>query len=50
MEREIHEHKLLEYGELGGYIYGTHLDTIRDVFKQVIITYFKLCNGKSFKI
>lgn len=34
MEREILEHKLLEYGEHNGHLYGTHLDTIRDVINS----------------
>lgn len=36
MEEDIKMHKFLEYGEYNGYFYGTHLDTIRDVIKQVI--------------
>ncbi|XP_026469361.1 MAGUK p55 subfamily member 6-like [Ctenocephalides felis] len=34
MENEIREHKFLEHGEHNGHLYGTHLDTIRDVIKQ----------------
>jgi len=34
MESEIRSHKFLEYGEYNGNIYGTHLDSIRDVIKQ----------------
>lgn len=34
MDREINEHKFLEHGEYNGNIYGTHLDSIRDVIKQ----------------
>ncbi|KAF5308813.1 hypothetical protein FQR65_LT06046 [Abscondita terminalis] len=34
MEEEIKNHKFLEYGEYNGHLYGTHLDTIRDIIKQ----------------
>ncbi|XP_054282669.1 protein PALS2-like isoform X2 [Macrosteles quadrilineatus] len=34
MERDIREHKFLEYGEHNGHLYGTSLDTIRDVIRQ----------------
>ncbi|XP_044740601.1 protein PALS2 isoform X2 [Chrysoperla carnea] len=34
METEIRNHKFLEYGEHNGHLYGTHLDTIRDVIRQ----------------
>ncbi|KAG5896715.1 hypothetical protein JTB14_014591 [Gonioctena quinquepunctata] len=34
MEEDIRNHKFLEYGEYNGHVYGTHLDTIRDVIKQ----------------
>lgn len=34
MEQEINENKFLEYGEHSGNLYGTHLDSIRDVIKQ----------------
>lgn len=34
MERDINENKLLEYGEYNGNLYGTHLDSIRNVIKQ----------------
>lgn len=34
MEREVNEHKFLEHGEHNGNLYGTHLDSIRDVIKQ----------------
>lgn len=34
MEEEIKNHKFLEYGEYNGHLYGTHLDTIREVIKQ----------------
>lgn len=35
MEEDIKNNKFLEYGEYNGHLYGTHLDTIRDVIKQV---------------
>lgn len=35
MEEDVKKHKFLEYGEYNGHLYGTHLDTIRDVIKQV---------------
>lgn len=35
MEEDIKHHKFLEYGEYNGNLYGTHLDSIRDVIKQV---------------
>lgn len=34
MESEIKNHKFLEYGEYNGHLYGTHLDSIREVIKQ----------------
>lgn len=34
MEHDIREHKFLEYGEHGGNLYGTNLDSIRDVIKE----------------
>lgn len=34
MEREIHENKFLENGDYNGNLYGTHLDSIRNVIKQ----------------
>uniref|UniRef100_A0AAR5Q1T0 MAGUK p55 subfamily member 6 n=1 Tax=Dendroctonus ponderosae TaxID=77166 RepID=A0AAR5Q1T0_DENPD len=34
MQEEIRNNKFLEYGEYNGHLYGTHLDTIRDVIKQ----------------
>lgn len=35
MEEDIKNHKFLEYGEYNGHLYGTHLDSITDVIKQV---------------
>lgn len=35
MEEEIKNCKFLEYGEYNGHLYGTHLDTVRDIIKQV---------------
>lgn len=40
MEEDIKNHKFLEYGEYNGHLYGTHLDSIRDVIKQVSINIF----------
>lgn len=34
MEQEINANQFLEYGEHGGNLYGTHLDSIREVIKQ----------------
>ncbi|XP_061511965.1 protein PALS2 isoform X2 [Anopheles gambiae] len=34
MEQEIRENKFLEFGEHNGNLYGTHLDSIRDVIRQ----------------
>uniref|UniRef100_A0A1B6CDZ8 MAGUK p55 subfamily member 6 n=1 Tax=Clastoptera arizonana TaxID=38151 RepID=A0A1B6CDZ8_9HEMI len=34
MEQEIREHKFLEYGEHNGHLYGTSLETIRDVIHE----------------
>lgn len=34
MEKGIREHHFLEYGEHNGHLYGTTLDTIRDVIHQ----------------
>lgn len=36
MEQEIRENRFLEHGDHGGNLYGTHLDSIRDVIKQGI--------------
>lgn len=42
MEEDIKNNKFLEYGEYNGHMYGTHLDTIRDVIKQVSL-FFSRC-------
>lgn len=34
MERDIRENRFLESGDYNGNLYGTHLDSIRDVIKQ----------------
>ncbi|XP_058818232.1 protein PALS2 isoform X3 [Topomyia yanbarensis] len=34
MEQEIKENRFLEYGDHNGNLYGTHLDSIRDVIRQ----------------
>ncbi|XP_049802744.1 protein PALS2 isoform X2 [Schistocerca nitens] len=34
MEEDIREHRFLEYGEHNGHLYGTKLDSIRDVIRQ----------------
>lgn len=34
MQQEIHEYKFLEHGEHNGNLYGTHMDSIRDVISQ----------------
>lgn len=34
MEEDIRQHKFLEYGEHNGNLYGTKLDTIRDIIRQ----------------
>jgi guanylate kinase len=34
MEEDIREHNFLEYGEHNGNLYGTKLDSIRDVIRQ----------------
>lgn len=34
MEEEIRQNNFLEYGEHNGHLYGTHLDSIRDVIKD----------------
>lgn len=34
MEKDIREYKFLEYGEHNGHLYGTSLDSIRDVIHQ----------------
>lgn len=53
MEQEIRDNKFLEYGEHGENLYGTHLDSIRDVIKQGIyyinIHSFYKGYGKQFK-
>lgn len=46
MEQDIRDNKFLEYGEYNGNLYGTHLDSIRDVIRQgmhtkhIIISFF----------
>lgn len=37
MEEEIRKNNFLEYGEHNGHLYGTHLDSVRDVIKQGIL-------------
>lgn len=44
MEREIRENKFLENGEYNGNLYGTHLDSIRDVIKQGNLMFFDIKN------
>lgn len=34
LEKEIREHRMLEYGEHNGHLYGTSLESIRDVIKD----------------
>lgn len=34
MDREIYENHFLEHGDYNGNLYGTHLDSIRNVIKQ----------------
>lgn len=34
MDEEIRENQFLEFGDYNGNLYGTHLDSIRDVIKQ----------------
>lgn len=34
MEEDIRENRFLECGEHNGNLYGTHLDSIRDIIKQ----------------
>lgn len=34
MERQIRQHKFLEYGEHNGNLYGTSLDSIRNVINE----------------
>lgn len=34
MEKQIKQHKFLEYGEHNGNIYGTSLDSIRNVINE----------------
>ncbi|KAL2745103.1 MAGUK p55 subfamily member 6-like isoform X3 [Vespula maculifrons] len=33
MERDIREHRYLEYGEHGGHLYGTKLDSVRELIR-----------------
>lgn len=37
MEEEIHDNNFLEYGEHNGNLYGTHLDSIRNVIKEGLL-------------
>lgn len=52
MEQEINENKFLEHGDHSGNLYGTHLDSIRDVIKQgelaIPFTHFKNKNIPNF--
>lgn len=34
MELEINQNNFLEYGEHNGNLYGTHLDSVRQIIKQ----------------
>ena len=34
MEQDIYDNNFLENGEHNGNLYGTHLDSIRDIIKQ----------------
>lgn len=34
LDKEVREHKMLEYGEHNGHLYGTSLDSIREVIKD----------------
>ncbi|KAL1513454.1 hypothetical protein ABEB36_002863 [Hypothenemus hampei] len=34
MDEDIRNNKFLEYGEYNGHLYGTHLDSIREIIKQ----------------
>ncbi|XP_066143257.1 protein PALS2 isoform X4 [Euwallacea fornicatus] len=34
MEEDIKNNRFLEYGEYNGHLYGTHLDSIREIIKQ----------------
>lgn len=34
MEKQIKQHKFLEYGEYNGHLYGTSLDSIRNVINE----------------
>ncbi|XP_022197062.1 MAGUK p55 subfamily member 6 isoform X4 [Nilaparvata lugens] len=49
MEKEIREHKFLEYGEHNGHLYGTSLDSIRDVVHQGKMCVLD-CSPSSLKI
>lgn len=33
-ENEVADHQMLEYGEHNGHLYGTSLESIRDVIRQ----------------
>ncbi|KAK6622858.1 hypothetical protein RUM43_008705 [Polyplax serrata] len=49
MEQDIREHKFLEYGEHNNHLYGTSLDSIRDVIKQGKMCVLD-CNPTALKI
>lgn len=49
MEEDIKEHRFLEYGEHNGHLYGTSLDSIRDVIKQGKMCVLD-CNPTALKI
>lgn len=51
MEEEIRKNHFLEHGEHNGNLYGTHLDSVRDVIKQgknEISYRFVVCSSGQF--
>jgi len=49
MEKQIRNHKFLEWGEHNGHLYGTSLDSIRDVIRQGRMCVLD-CNATALKI
>lgn len=46
MEQEIRENSFLEHGEHNGNLYGTHLDSVRNVVKEGLFTINFCCRTK----
>lgn len=45
MQEEIDAYNFLESGEHNGHLYGTHLDSVRDIIKEGNIIVWKMTNS-----